>query len=291
MTRLLLALILLLPVALQAAGLGVYNPAQHAVNGFMPTQLPGLLIWLDAGRTGYSNSTSVASFLDFSGKGFNATNDTASKSPTITGNKFNGRLGIQYDGVDDFLICSNVSGLSNKSQLVVYMVINPPSNSVADTVTAGFRWQFGDRNAGTSERGLFVGDNTGLTIGEKVTVAVMRGSQGRLGSSSYSFVANSPFVECSSFSESGTELYKNNIKTVFDLSNIVVSATQSGPSQTGYAADNNFLIGTGYNIKPTLNPFGKITFAELIVFDSSHNQSQRDAVTRYLGTKYGIVVQ
>lgn len=69
-----------------------------------PARLPGLVLWLDAGRiTGLVDGDPVATWSDLSGLGNHATQATASKRPTYKVNIVNGRPVVRFDGVDDVL--------------------------------------------------------------------------------------------------------------------------------------------------------------------------------------------
>jgi hypothetical protein len=280
--------LILSTLAAQAAGLGVYNPAQHAVNGFMPTQVPGLVLWLDASRQGLADGTSVNNLRDFSGNGFNATNGTGSKQPVFSADIVNGRKAIKFDGVDDFLVCYNVTGLTNKTALCVYSVILSLSNSVADVKTIGCRFGFGDI---VNPNALQVFDNTGLLTGEKLAIAVNVKDYGRLGSSGYTFAAGSPFIEYVQFGKSGTSSRQNGKDISLDLSAVVTTSTDSSPSNTGYGADNDLVIGAQYSTKPGVGNNTTARYAEYIVLDKTPTGSQKLQIERYLGTKYGIVVK
>lgn len=69
-----------------------------------PANLPGLLLWLDAGRiTGLNDGDSVSQWNDVSGNANHWAQATISKQPTYETNELNGGPIVRFDGVDDVL--------------------------------------------------------------------------------------------------------------------------------------------------------------------------------------------
>ena len=89
------------------AGLGPWNPAQHAVNGFMPTQLPGIRLWLDANRAHRVGTTNIDTWRDYSlwtdanGTVSHAVQSVDASYRPRFAHGLNGRPACVFDGVDD----------------------------------------------------------------------------------------------------------------------------------------------------------------------------------------------
>jgi hypothetical protein len=107
--RLLSILFLVSTISMNGAGIGVYNPAQHAVNGFMPTQLPGLRFWLDANRAHPVGTTNIDQWNDYSlwrdqygTIGHAVQNVDISYRPQFK-HGLNGRPACFFDGTNDYI--------------------------------------------------------------------------------------------------------------------------------------------------------------------------------------------
>lgn len=88
------------------------NPLRRRIQAAMmsggsawsPANLPGLLLWLDAGRiTGLNDGDSVSQWNDVSGNANHWSQATVSKQPTYETNELNGGPIVRFDGVDDML--------------------------------------------------------------------------------------------------------------------------------------------------------------------------------------------
>ena len=104
----------------QGAGLGPYNPAQHSVNGFMPTQVPGLQFWLDASRITATNGASISSAPEFGPNKLIVTNSGGSKTPVMAA--INGRQAVQFDGTDDYFATSQSISFQSRQMSVFHVV-------------------------------------------------------------------------------------------------------------------------------------------------------------------------
>lgn len=256
MTRL-LAILLLLPAIASAAGLGVYNPAQHAVNGFMPTQLPDLQLWLDANKIGLTNGASVDVWQDFSGKSNWATNGTVSKRPTVL--SINSRPALSFDGTDDWLA---ISGYKSQTFVAVFIVCH---------------------YAGTGER-FFVehGPDVNTTdgfyfYGGSNPWGFRRNSGVHFANSANWVTETTPVVVAMTYDGTGYH-YKNGTK---------LASSITGTSRANSLTTNTLNIGSRNGASLFLN--AKV--AEIIATTNKATDETISQVSRYLGTKYGIVVQ
>lgn len=259
MTRL-LTLFLLLPAIARAAGLGVYNPAQHAVNGFMPTQLPDIQLWLDANKIGLTNGASVDVWQDFSGKSNWATNGTGSKRPLVSA--INGRTALSFDGVDDWLAISNFRCQTHVSVFVALKMTSATSKH--------FFFEHGP-DVNTSPGFFFFGTEFSAWAFLRQTTNFAKGVK--------DWNTNTPIVASMTYDGSG-QYARNGI--VLDNSTITGAAV-TNTSVTN--ALNIFARNGGAGV------FSQGVLCELIICTNKVSKEMELNVQRYLGTKYGIVVQ
>lgn len=70
-------------------------------SGFKPSQIPGLLLWLDASQiAGLNDGDSVTTWNDLSGNGKHLTQTSSTIKPTYN---TSGGPGVLFDGVDDYM--------------------------------------------------------------------------------------------------------------------------------------------------------------------------------------------
>jgi len=70
---------------------------------FLPTRLPGLVLWLRADLGITLNGGNVSAWADQSGNGNHATQGTAANQPLYVSSGINGRPTVRFDGVNDVL--------------------------------------------------------------------------------------------------------------------------------------------------------------------------------------------
>lgn len=268
MTRL-LAILLLLPAIASAAGLGVYNPAQHAVNGFMPTQLPGLQLWLDASRIGFTNGANVPVWLDYSGNAFDATNSTSSKQPTVS--RLSGRPSVKFDGTDDLLeLIRGTNITSAKDQLSFFLAIEKTTGINSEQALMYVPQT--DRSAGNLNVISLTAVNQIRTGGRRLVTDSFQGATNAITSASV--------IACI-FTYTNANL---DIRISGKSTNRTFQT--SGPSGT----NANGIISIGAWAHFSQDYYNGL-LSEIILFGKSITTEQRLQVERYLGTKYGIVVQ
>ena len=260
MTHLLTILFLLLAYCASGAGLGPYNPAQHSVNGFMPTQVPDLQLWLDASKLSWmTNGQSVEVWRDWSGKSNAATNGTGSKQPTIS--SINGRASLSFDGVDDWLA---ISSFKCQTYLTMFAVVKMQS--------ATQKQMFFELGTTFTDPGfLFYGsDNAPWSITRS---GATHSCAGIANWNSNTFIV-------ASMSYNGIGEYKRNAQ----------SLNNGGLSGTARA---NSIVTNTLNIfsRNSASLFANGYLSEVLLFTNKLEASYERQVERYLGTKYGIVVK
>lgn len=267
-----LLLFLILATHLHGAGLGVYNPAQHAINGFMPTQLPGLQLWLDAGRQGYTNQANVSNWNDFSGLSNSATNGSSSLRPVYISSALNGRASVRFDGTDDYLSCTKAMLPTNAVGFICVAARQRTTNSTGQPllgqrgngVTWRFAWALNQDSGGNALTNAINIFHNGVTQGS--------GTNGLIKT-----ITNAPpeiLIALNNYggTEGGDVYSKGALEDTF---------TMPG------AANLAFWIGSANQSSQWFN--GDIM--EVVVGTNALPFSQLSQLQRYLGTKYGIVVQ
>lgn len=79
------------------------QPFAISISTFIPTQIAGLKLWLDATQMGLSDGTAVTTWTDLSTAGNNFTQSTAGNKPVFHTNIINSLPAVQFDGTDDFM--------------------------------------------------------------------------------------------------------------------------------------------------------------------------------------------
>jgi hypothetical protein len=79
--------------------------------GFNPKSLPGLKIWLDAGKSSSltMNGGDVAQMDDLSGNGFHASQGTGANQPTLLATGFNGKPTLEFDLTDSLVSSATIA--------------------------------------------------------------------------------------------------------------------------------------------------------------------------------------
>lgn len=278
--------------------------AQYRAGGRWP--INGLICNLDASALSSlrqnSNGTTAASatddpvgyWADQTGLGNHATQATSGSRPALKLNNQNGLPGIALDGTDDFLAAA-IAGFQSLAAMTLFLVIKTPVAAAADTTSATmFSWGNILAASGSfpAHRGLIAGTvSTGTFSGEKLlffTCNPGAGSNGRLGSSSYSRSANAAQLLAFTFSSTGTSVYANNAGVSLDLSSVASANDNNTPSNIGYTADNNLLLGAsrangnlGYSLSMTIH--------QILVFNRTLTTQEQSDIWNELRVKWGIV--
>jgi len=94
-------------------------------SAWFPTNLPGCILWLDAGQgITKDGSNYISLFGDQSGQANNASQATGANQPLWVDNQLNGKPIVRFDGSNDFM--EFASGfLNNYSDITIFFVIKP----------------------------------------------------------------------------------------------------------------------------------------------------------------------
>ncbi|MDD3646411.1 MAG: cadherin repeat domain-containing protein [Candidatus Gracilibacteria bacterium] len=249
-----------------------------------PGGVGGTSLWLkaDAGTSTISDGTSLNSWNDSSGNGFNA---IAGVSPTYLNNdndNLNFNPVVSFNGSTQYM-----QNLNNGAYSHSYYTVIVPNNTTNGTVTGQMPFGF-DCNSGILSSGTCGLPFSGLTIGaftiaindEVITHAIGASTSWRSAQiGAYSYEANKPILigMNENSTGNGTDIYEKGIK----INNYTANDYQT-------LSNANYRIGMSMD---SANPFpynGKI--AEIINFSSRLTDTERQKIESYLSLKYGITL-
>lgn len=271
---------LLIALICNGAGLGPYNTAQHAVNGFMPTQLPGLRLWIDANRSGHANGTAIDLWQDFSGLSNILNQTTDSNNQPKKSHGINGRPGVTFDGTNDWM-SSDITPTypTNGIGFMMLMAVSSSTRTNYQSLTwQGFQYSLGDQ-VDPPEAGSF-----GWLLNEN--------SQ-----RTYATNAVNMFYQAATdgAGDSGSVKAFTNAAPVFFLWMNNPGGANAAKSYSKGALIDEFTLSFCYNnwlsiggVNPRAWRFDG-AMIELFITDKALNQAQLTQVERYMRTKYGVV--
>lgn len=216
-----------------------------------PKELSGLRLWLDASTIDRANGASIASWTDYSGNSFDATQGTTSYQPTVQNDYQNSKNVLYFDTAEDQYYNSDLP-ISNPSTVFV----------VAKALT----------NA-TDSYLLSAGNNT--TNGMKVSTSG--------GSAS---ILNSATLTDSAYTYGSMDIFTGIYNET--ASYIYVNGTYKATGTTGTGTATSMLIGKQYGATTT-TWHGYI--AEVVVYNRTLTWDEQLLVEDYLAEKWGIEVQ
>ncbi len=221
------------------------------VFGFAPSDLSNLSLWLKADSLGLTDGASVSSWTDSSGNNHNATQVTTNAQPIFKTNILGGKPVIRFDGINDEL--SESLSVSN-TNYTVFLVAKSTASAGSFHIAVGY----GNGSDGTLWMGQFNSTN-------EITI-------------------------------SGSSL-ANDLKTNADpAANHIYSVVANGGALYGYVDGSSAGVGGALGNRPsdylTLGSYSNDglpwqgDIAEVIVYNSSLSDSDRQQVENYLNTKY-----
>lgn len=228
---------------------------------FSPAHIPGLQIWLDADAiTGLSDGDPIATWLDQSGLGRDASQSTGAKKPTYKTGIINGKPVIRFDGTDD---CMSV-----------------PDNDDFDgsPITLFAVWNFSAIGEGIISKGR---DGFGAWVIRDTTIFGMHTDAGNF---------NSDPTQ----SQTNWTLSQNVIATVRGNNTVLESyeagalkSTDSSISGVLGTSAYPFTIGTYIDF---VNGYVTGDIAEIVFYNVFLSAVYVRKVERYLSTKWGIAL-
>ena len=228
------------------------NPTPAVAAPFSPTDIAGLEVWLKAdgdvyntGTTQATDGQTVATWVDASGNGNNATSIAA---PTFETNVINGKPAIRWNG--DKMEVANFSGVQPTT---IFLVVSRTTDGAAMTYIDGLD-QFTQLVYCTSPSGtlaMYAGSGIGGTGPDTGDWGVI--------SANFNGGSSTAFLNGTSAIGAGN-----------------TGAGNAGGLTLGESGGGSF----GYD--------GDI--AEVLYYDSTLSEANRELVEDYLGEKYGITI-
>jgi hypothetical protein len=252
----------------------------NVVGGFLPTDLSGLQLWLDADDAASITSSAglVSQWNDKSGNNRHATQSSSSAKPTTGTRTINSKNAIDFDGATDFIKTS--SRIFTAPSARTYIVVTKTDNAQPGTGTARL----------VSER--FSG---GALIGTKTTNQFnflhdynTTGSFLRRSSVDNSIDTTNPWILVCTWggtsTSSGVHLYK-------DGSPEVSYSIDTNGTGTGVNADS-----TGLSIGASIDNAGAVVsntyydglISEILIYNRVLTASELNQIGVYLEGKWGI---
>jgi hypothetical protein len=253
---------------------------------FNPRNLPNLQLWLDATRIAQADSTSVATWSDQSGNGYDATQGSTAARPTYIASGLNGLPVVRFDGTDD--------NLSVPSSTATFKFLHTDFSTVFIVAKAGVvadpnaRYGFfGTNSGGTSARGLMINydDRASQSLNNAIRTGISNGTAWVSLNDANNFFAANTFgiitVRSDPANATAADRSVLNLNGGTDTKNNTQTAALSTSN-----ASFNLEIGSSGGAFPVLN--GDI--AEIIVYNRALNTSELAQVHRYLARKWGIAL-
>lgn len=232
-----------------------------AVPAFSPSDISGLVLWLDADAIeGLNDGDPITTWEDQSGNNNDATQSTGSAKPTYQTNELNGKPVVRLDGTDDYLDFGDPAALDfGTNSFSIFIVVK----------------------AADEEAAVFVKDNY---AGDGNGILIFRSSSA---TDNYAYY-------------NGTDtIVIGTADANYHLLEVVRSGTGAGqlavfrdgvagtPGTESRTLDNaiNAYLGISNSVDDV---FLNGDFAEIIIYDSALSQANRESVEDYISSKYGI---
>lgn len=240
---------------------------RRAAARFLPKRLSGLVLWLSAASIGgLADGDPVATWPDLSGKGNRATQGTTAAKPLYKVGIANGKPGILFDGVDDFL----------SLPAAVYNALQTGNKSVfvaAKWVALG------------SDKRLWSTQNSGGSN---------RSSMGIFDATAYQFFYSTGAAQANLFQSAGSapSTSVTQILELVQTAPAIVGRVNGTAMASANDAGNE---ASGLTGAIGANGAGSGAFAnayvlEMIAYNRALSASEALAVRRYLGSRYGVAV-
>lgn len=225
------------------------------LDGFSPSSLTGMQLWLDAGQIVGNDGDLVATWSDASGNGRNFTAAGTARPTLKRGITPSGGSVVRFNGTANILTAAswNTGLTSGEGFIVVKIAVDPPVSAANTTI-----WAFGSSAAGNHmpfTNGDFFDDFGQTTRPTEGNPTPSFATAFRLYNASSAL--NSFFIRVDT-----TQLYTNATNTV---------GWRAAPTLGGEGTD-----------------FGTIDIAEIAVYSPVLSAGNRAALEQYFKTKYGL---
>jgi hypothetical protein len=255
-----------------------------------PTQLPGLVLWLDASdsSTIFLNGSNVSQYNDKSGNNNNAVQATADNQPIYISSGLNSKPTLSYIGSD--FMTATIAGLRSFTAFSYFSVFQTPVAAAPDTNSVhifgfgNFAAAFGPYPA---NRSLVLGLSDVTLSGEYIAIAGRINNTGRLGSTTYRRSANTPQIIAFQTSDAGTALWANGSAVSLDLASVITTSTNLAPNAIGYTVDDNLHLNS-FRFGGSMSASPDARNSEIVVLSAIASTADRERLEGYLAYRWGL---
>jgi len=244
----------------------LYHPWLNDEFEWQPTDVGGLVLWLDAGSIQGADGRPIGSWKDSSGQGNHAKQDDSTRQPTYiasAGEELNSQPVVRFDGSNDWMYAPYESTLTEKTMFVVAR-FNSLGNSSPDSQSRVYVMGLAQINSGWH------------TTEFKSTYGNWRG---RI------YDGSGKWVEGSSVVDEQWKLLS--LRAVNDeVIEFWEEGTSKGTTAIGTMWTEHNIVAIGANGAPVGFLNGDI--AEILIFDRALSNYERQRIERYLNDKYDI---
>lgn len=232
--------------------------------GFTPRKIADLALWLDASDSStITTSTGVSEWRDKSGKGNNFAQTTGNNQPTVTTAGQNGLNTLTFNGSSQKLLSTSAS-LSLSSTHSVFAVVNPRIRKISAILVGSINTE------------LFYGDGSsfsGSKFGAYGTARAVYGG-GTITTGVYQV-----FTAICAGATMPTDL------SMYTNGTGGTASVQTAGTAPGVAMSAFLGIGAFESLQ-----YWDGSIAEIVVYTRTLGTTERQAVERWLGKKWGITV-
>jgi len=235
-----------------------------SASGFNPKKQAGLVGWWDANDiTTITKDVSqrVSLWNDKSNSNFNLQQGTLAAQPIYSATSYNGRPGITFDGVDDYLFLNNQDLGYTPHIFVALNIVSQGGSSALWYSDGGNGYHLGPYNRGAN-----------------VTAAISTFGLDLVPPPYLSTPFNTDII-VSNFFGRNTGTNDSFIKGPFNQISYTISA---GDYQS--VSNNNLLIGALY----VAGHYSNVRFAEIVIYNSKRSPAQISEIETYLSNKWGV---
>jgi hypothetical protein len=240
-------------------------------NSYTNMVFNGVKFWVVSDRGLVTAGTAVTNWLDQSGLGNNALQATSSKAPVRIDNQINGKPVVKFDGTNDYLMAVSPVWAATNSDYSYFIVWKKDNNAKTNGHVPMARAS--SLTSAGNNFTLYSTNGTSSLIADALGTDADAVSATTYGSST-NYMAVS--VTRKNNTANGTKLY--------------VNGSFQGESS---ATATNVVVGTsGYEfyLGGWGTAYGNLSMAEVVVYDRTLADSERQAVEKYIGQKYAITM-
>ena len=238
-----------------------YDGSAWTRDNFVPTEISGLKLWLDADdATTITESTSaIDQWNDKSGQG-NHVSSSGSDRPTYVASSMNGKAVVKFDGVGDYLQRTTFTAGAITGEATSFIVFKSPTDGGG---TAGTYIMDG---GGSGNRTFF----TSRTLAEN----------------DWQYPGGTGGTTDFGVDHICTILWKNATSSYLRIDGVdVLTGTAVAATWNGITLADHYTLGD-----PSSTDDLDEEIAEVLVYDTELSTGDRDSVETYLANKWGITI-